>query len=51
MTVLLHRERNTINIRRGVRQGYTISPKVFTAAHESIFRRLTWDTRDLNIDG
>ncbi|MEG7524065.1 MAG: reverse transcriptase domain-containing protein, partial [Chromatiales bacterium] len=41
MTVHLHKESNKINIRRGVRQGDTISPKLFTATLESIFRRLT----------
>ena len=50
MTVHLHKACNNINIRRGVRQGDTISPKLFTAALESIFRRLTWKTRGLKID-
>ncbi|MEG7522669.1 MAG: reverse transcriptase domain-containing protein, partial [Chromatiales bacterium] len=44
-------ESNKINIRRGVRQGDTISPKLFTATLESIFRRLTWKNRGLKIDG
>ena len=30
---------------------YTISPKLFTAALESILRRLPWETRGLKIDG
>ena len=30
--------------------GNTISPKLFTAALENIFRRLTWETRGLKID-
>ena len=51
MTVHIHKESNKINIRRGVRQGDTISPKLFTAELESIFRRLTWETRGLKIDG
>ena len=49
-TVHLHKESNKINTRRGVRQGDTISPKLFTAALESIFRRLTWENRGLKID-
>ena len=51
MTIRLHNENNKINIRRWVRQGDAISPKLFTAALESIYRRLTWETRGLKIDG
>ena len=51
MTVHLHKESNKINIRRGLRQGDTISPKLFMAALESIFRRPTWETRGLKLDG
>ena len=40
MTVHLHKESEKIRIKRGVRQGDTISPKLFTATLESIFRRL-----------
>ncbi|MEG7521769.1 MAG: reverse transcriptase domain-containing protein, partial [Chromatiales bacterium] len=39
MTVHLHKECNKINIRRGVRHGETISPKLFTATLERIFRK------------
>ena len=51
MTVHLHKESNKINTRRGARQGDTISPKLFMAALESIFRQLTWENRGLKIDG
>ena len=44
MTVHLHKESN--KIRRGVRQGDAISPKLFTTALEIIFRRLTSETRE-----
>ena len=37
MTVYLYNESNKINTRRGVWQADTISPKLFTAALESIF--------------
>ena len=50
MTVHLHKESNKINIWRGVRQGDAISPKLFTTAFESIFWRLTWETKGLKID-
>ena len=49
MTVHLHKESN--NTRRGVRQGDTISSKLFMAALESIFRRVTWETRGLKKEG
>ncbi len=51
VTVHLHKESNKINIRRRERQGDTISPKLFTAALESVFRRLSWETRGSKIDG
>ncbi len=51
MTVHVHKENNKINIRRGVRLGDSISPKLFTAAHESIFPRFIWETRGLKLDG
>ena len=40
-----------IRIKRGVRQGDTISPKLFTATLESIFRRLNWENKGVKIDG
>ena len=36
---------------RGVRQGDTISPKLFTATLESIFRRLNWENKGVKVDG
>ncbi|EYC39481.1 hypothetical protein Y032_0654g1186 [Ancylostoma ceylanicum] len=33
----------TIDVRRGVRQGDTVSPKLFTATLEDVMRRLEWD--------
>ena len=46
MTVHQHKDTNKVNIRRGVRQGDTILPKLFTTAFESIFRRLAWAPED-----
>ena len=51
VTVHLHKESEKIRIKRGVRQGDTISPKLFTATLESIFRRLNWENKGVKIDG
>ena len=51
VTVHLHKEIEKIRIKRGVRQGDTISTKLFTATLESIFRRLNWENKGLEIDG
>lgn len=40
-----------VPVKRGVRQGDTISPKLFTAALEDIFRKLEWDKYGITIDG
>ena len=42
---------SAFRIKRGVRQGDTISPKLFTATLESIFRRLNWENKGVKIDG
>ena len=51
VTVHLHKESEKISIKRGVRQGDIISPKLFTATLESIFRRLNWENKGVKIDG
>ena len=51
MTVHLHKESEKIRIKIGLRQGDTISPKLFTATLESIFRRLNWEHKGVKIDG
>ena len=52
VTVHLHKESEKIRIKRGVRQGDTISPKLFTATLERIvFRRLNWENKGVKIDG
>ncbi|WKY03173.1 hypothetical protein Q1695_016459 [Nippostrongylus brasiliensis] len=40
-----------INVKRGVRQGDTISPKLFNASLENIMRTLEWDDMVVKIDG
>ena len=45
VTLHLHKESDKIRIKREVRQGDTISAKLFTATLESIFRRLNWENR------
>ena len=58
VTVHLHKEGEKIRIKRGVRQGDTISPKLLTAiiagyaaTLESIFRWLYWENKGVKIDG
>ena len=48
---MLHRESNTIPIRKGVLQGDTISPKLFTATLEDLLRNLDWSKRGVSITG
>ncbi|KAK6747804.1 hypothetical protein RB195_000787 [Necator americanus] len=40
-----------IDVKRGVRQGDTISPKIFTATLENAMRKLEWDDMGVNFDG
>ena len=49
MTVHLHKESEKIRIKKGVSQGDTISPKLFTATLEMIFRRLNWENKGVKI--
>ena len=51
VTVHLHKESENIRIKSGVRQGDTISPKLFTATLQSIFRRFNWENKGVKIDG
>ncbi|KAK6761321.1 hypothetical protein RB195_022400 [Necator americanus] len=40
-----------IDVKRGVRQGDTISPKIFTATLENAMRKLEWDAMEVKVDG
>ena len=40
-----------VKIERGVRQGDTLSPKMFTSAMERVFKELPLEARGVNIDG
>ncbi|EPB66503.1 hypothetical protein ANCCEY_14407 [Ancylostoma ceylanicum] len=41
----------TIDIRRGVRQSDTVSPKLFTATLNHVMRGLEWDNMGVRVDG
>uniref|UniRef100_A0A0K0D223 Reverse transcriptase domain-containing protein n=1 Tax=Angiostrongylus cantonensis TaxID=6313 RepID=A0A0K0D223_ANGCA len=40
-----------VDVKRGVRQGDTISPKLLTATHQNVMRTLEWDNMGVKIDG
>ena len=40
-----------IDVKRGVRQGDTISPKLFSAALENVMRQLEWEDMGVKVDG
>ncbi|MCJ3109057.1 reverse transcriptase family protein, partial [Klebsiella pneumoniae] len=50
-TLLLHKKSRKIPIQKGVRQGDTISPMLFTACLEEIFKSLDWNEKGLRING
>ncbi|KAK6748226.1 hypothetical protein RB195_001071 [Necator americanus] len=40
-----------IDVKKGVRQGDTISPKIFTATLKNTMRKLDWDDMGVKVDG
>ncbi|KAK6761832.1 hypothetical protein RB195_022789 [Necator americanus] len=40
-----------VDLKRGVRQGDTISPRIFTATLENAMRKLEWDDMGMKVDG
>lgn len=49
--IKLHKNTDKFKIGRGVRQGDTISPKLFTSILESVFKKLDWSKMGINING
>ena len=41
----------TINVKKGMRQGDTISPKLFSTGLEEVFKRLDWSETGIKVNG
>ncbi|XP_060517971.1 uncharacterized protein LOC132696860 [Cylas formicarius] len=51
LQVMLKDFTDKIDIGRGVRQGESISPKLFTLALEDMFKNIGWETKGIKING
>ena len=51
--ILLREASTTFQLHKGVGQGDTVSPKLFTACLKEIFRKLNWEEKEcgIKIDG
>jgi len=49
--IRMHEDSRFFKHRRGVRQGDTSSPKLFTACLERALKKLKWENKGINIDG
>ncbi|KAG1652893.1 putative uncharacterized transposon-derived protein F52C9.6 [Nymphon striatum] len=49
--IKLHTNTNKIKLEKGARQGDSISPKLFTACLENVFRGLNWTFKGIPING
>ena len=49
--VKLHQESEKFKVGKGIRQGGSISPKLFSAALEEVFQNLNWDEVGIKING
>lgn len=50
-TIVLHKKSDRIPIKKGVRQGNTISPMLFPTCLQEVFRILDWEELGIRVNG